>query len=173
MSYLTAVTASRVRAPHQLGLIGAILYHRKRTPPATEPSRRFLPVGSRLYVPHPCGTPFGSASGCSNPLPAVLCARALSRRLLAGLPLPLASSYNGLMDSFRYSYGDLHPISSCPGRAYTITSSRLQNRYAVFGRCEAVSRRICTASGRACFTGTEELEKRKGSPRASFLVPAR
>ena len=66
------------------------LRHLVLTRPETEPSMRFLSVGSHL------------------------CARASSRQTLAGLPLPSASSFIGLSGPYRYSYRGLPPHQLMP-----------------------------------------------------------
>ena len=66
------------------------LRHLVLTRPGTEPSMRFLSVGSHL------------------------CARASSRHPLAGLPLPSASSYIGPKGHLRYSYRGLAPHKFMP-----------------------------------------------------------
>jgi len=71
------------------------LCHLVLTRPGAKPSMRFLFVGSHL------------------------CAQASSRHSLAGLPLPSASSYSRPEGHSGTPTGDLHPISSCPCRAYT------------------------------------------------------
>jgi hypothetical protein len=84
------------------------LRHLVLTRPETEPSIRFLSVGSHL------------------------CARASFRPPLAGLPLPSASScICPTIGHYRYSYRGLHPISSCPCRAYTTGSSGRSSRCAL------------------------------------------
>ena len=64
--------------------------HLVLTHPGTEPSMRFLSVGSHL------------------------CARASSRHPLAGLPLPSASSYIAPKGHYRYSYRGLSPHQFMP-----------------------------------------------------------
>jgi hypothetical protein len=78
------------------------LRHLVLTHPGTEPSLRFLSVGSHL------------------------CARASSRQPLAELPLPSASScFRPLRGHLRYSYRGLspHKFTPMPG-VYTQASSR-------------------------------------------------
>ena len=78
------------------------LRHLVLTRPGTEPSMRFLSVGSHL------------------------CARASSRQPLARLPLPSASSFICPHGHTGTPTGDFHPTSSRPCRAYASGSSRFQ-----------------------------------------------
>jgi hypothetical protein len=76
------------------------LRHLVLTRPETEPSMRFLSVGSHL------------------------CARASSRQVLAGLPCRrLVVIFVHIMDITDTPTGDFHPMSSCSCRTYTSASS--------------------------------------------------
>jgi hypothetical protein len=87
-----------------------------------------------VYSPLPCGSPFGPAKRWSKSFQTILSVRqhaallqASSRPFLADWPLPFASSYCSI-GPYRPTNtdpptGDLHPISSCPCRAYTRRSS--------------------------------------------------
>ena len=91
------------------------LRHLVLTRPETEPSMRFLFVGSHRYGLLPCRPPFGPAFSCSNSLPANLCAQASFRQFLTELPLPSASGYIGPKDGhFRYSHRGLSPHQFMP-----------------------------------------------------------
>ena len=98
------------------------LRHLVLTRPGTEPSMRFLSVGSHL------------------------CARASSRPPLAGLPLPSASSFICPLGHTGTPTGDFHPISSRPCRAYTIASTRTAKSGASLCFSPPVTRNVQDAS---------------------------